>query len=294
MINFTTEEPIIFSRGVVIILKAKCFDPEQLEQIAEIIEWIPDGVYVTNGSGVTLLVNSAYEKLSETRREELIGRHMNDLIKEGYINNSVSLLVIEHKRSISLMQNLRNGKEVIITGNPEFDEAGEIQLVVTSVRDITRLNRLTEELEKVVGLSELNRHQYHLTTDGDNIFVSESKWMKEIVGKVKQVAPYPTNVLLLGPSGVGKEVIANLIHHLSDRRNKPFIKVNCAAIPEALLESELFGYEPGAFTGARKGGKKDCLNWRMVERSYLMKLVKCRLLCRRSCCGCCKIPRFIG
>ncbi|WP_231564565.1 sigma-54-dependent Fis family transcriptional regulator [Thermoactinomyces sp. Gus2-1] len=247
---------IIFSHGVVIIPKAKCFDPEQLEQIAEIIEWIPDGVYVTNGSGVTLLVNSAYEKLSDTRREELIGRHMNDLIKEGYINHSVSLLVIEHKRSMSLMQNLRNGKEVIVTGNPVFDEAGEIQLVVTSVRDITRLNRLTEELEKVVGLSELNRHQYHLMTDGDNTFVSESKCMKEIIGKVKQVAPYPTNVLLLGPSGVGKEVIANLIHHLSDRRNKPFIKVNCAAIPEALLESELFGYEPGAFTGARKGGKK--------------------------------------
>jgi PAS domain S-box-containing protein len=241
---------------VVILPKAKCFDPEQLAKIAEIIEWIPDGVYVTNGSGVTLLVNSAYEKLSGTRREELIGRHMTDLIKAGYINNSVSLLVIEHKRTMSLMQNLKNGKEVIVTGNPVFDQSGEIQLVVTSVRDITRLNRITAELEKVVGLSELNRHQYHLTMDGDNTFVSESQCMKEIVEKVKQVAPYPTNVLLLGPSGVGKEVVANLIHHLSNRRNKPFIKVNCAAIPEALLESELFGYEPGAFTGARKEGKK--------------------------------------
>ncbi|MBH8599273.1 sigma 54-interacting transcriptional regulator [Thermoactinomyces sp. CICC 10521] len=256
MMNFTTEEPILFSRGVGILPKAECFDPEQLEKIAEIIEWIPDGVYVTDGSGVTLLVNSAYEKLAGARREELIGRHMTDLIKKGYINNSVTLLVIEHKRAMSLMQNLRNGKEVIITGNPVFAESGEIQLVVTSVRDITRLNRITEELEKVVGLSELNRHQYHLTMDGDTTFVSESKCMKEIVGKVKQVAPYPTNVLLLGPSGVGKEVVANLIHHLSDRRNKPFIKVNCAAIPETLLESELFGYEPGAFTGARKGGKK--------------------------------------
>jgi transcriptional regulator with PAS, ATPase and Fis domain len=118
------------------------------------------------------------------------------------------------------------------------------------------LNQITAELEKVVGLSELNRHQYHLTMDGDNTFVFESQCMKGIVEKVKQVAPYPTNVLLLGPSGVGKEVVANLIHHLSNRSNKPFIKVNCAAIPEALLESELFGYESGAFTGARKEGKK--------------------------------------
>lgn len=236
-----------------ILPKAKFFDPELL---AEIIEWIPDGVYVTDGSGVTLLVNSAYEKLSGTRREELIGRHMSDLIQAGYINNSVSLLVIKYKRAMSLVQNLKNGKEVIVTGNPVFDESGEIQLVVTSVRDVTRLNRITAELEKVVGLSELNRHQYHLTMDGDNTIVFESQCMKEIVEKVKQVAPYPTNVLLLGPSGVGKEVIANLIHHLSNRSNKPFIKVNCAAIPEALLESELFGYEPGAFTGARKEGKK--------------------------------------
>jgi PAS domain S-box-containing protein len=238
---------------VVILLKAKSFDPEQL---AEFIEWIPDGVYVTNGSGVTLLVNSAYEKLSGTRREELIGRHMAELIEAGYINHSVSLHVIEQKRAVSLVQNLKNGKEVIVTGNPVFDESGEIQLVVTSVRDITRLNQITAELEKVVGLSELNRHQYHLTMDGDNTFVFESQCMKGIVEKVKQVAPYPTNVLLLGPSGVGKEVVANLIHHLSNRSNKPFIKVNCAAIPEALLESELFGYESGAFTGARKEGKK--------------------------------------
>ncbi len=225
------------------------------EQLAEMIEWIPDGVYVTDGSGVTLLVNSAYEKLSGTRREELIGRHMADLVETGYINQSVSLLVIDQKRPMSLMQNLKNGKEVIVTGNPVYDESGNIHLVVTSVRDITQLNRMTAELEKAMGLSELNRHQYHLTVDGDN-FVFESQSMKEIVEIVKQIAPYPTNVLLLGPSGVGKEVVANLIHHASDRSHKPFIKVNCAAIPESLLESELFGYESGAFTGARKEGKK--------------------------------------
>ena len=79
--------------------------------------------------------------------------------------------------------------------------------------------------------------------------------MKKIYEKVTQIAPFPTSVLLTGPSGVGKEVIANLIHDFSDRKDQPFIKVNCGAIPETLLESEFFGYEPGAFTGARREGK---------------------------------------
>jgi len=87
------------------------------------------------------------------------------------------------------------------------------------------------------------------------MFICNSKKMKNIYEKVKQVAPFPTSVLLTGPSGTGKEVIANFIHHHSQRKQKPFIKVNCGAIPEHLLESELFGYEKGAFTGANKEGK---------------------------------------
>jgi PAS domain S-box-containing protein len=224
-------------------------------KLAEIIEWFPDGVYVVDGSGNTLLVNSAYEKLSGTNRSELIGRNMAELVESGFISQSVSLLVLKTKRPMSLMQNLRNGKEVIVTGNPVFNEKGDIELVVTSVRDITQLNRTTAELEKARGLSELNHHRYRVSHSQDTPVVARSQAMKEILERVKQVALYPTSVLLSGPSGVGKEVIANCIHQMSDRNQQPFIKVNCAAIPDALLESELFGYEPGAFTGARKDGK---------------------------------------
>jgi PAS domain S-box-containing protein len=224
-------------------------------RLAEVIEWFPDGVYVVNGRGYTLLVNSAYEALSGTNRRELIGRHMAELVENGFINQSVSLLVLETKKTMSMMQNLRNGKEVIVTGNPVFNNQGEIELVVTSVRDITQLNRITAELEKAKELSQLNRHQYQVTTHKNSTVIAQSPQMQEILERVKQVAPFPTRVLLSGPSGVGKEVIANYIHQMSDRSQQPFIKVNCAAIPDALLESELFGYEPGAFTGARKKGK---------------------------------------
>lgn len=228
---------------------------ETVERLGKIIEHYPDGIYVVDGRGVTLLVNSAYEALSGTRREDLIGKHMADLIEKGYINQSVSLLVLEHKKSLSIMQNLKNGREVIVTGNPIWNEQGEIELVVTSVRDISQLNRTTRELERAHGLWKLHNHQFHAPVDGEYRFICKSPAMQKVLEHVKQVAPYPTSVLLLGPSGVGKEEIANLIHRLSNRADKPFIKVNCAAIPEHLLESELFGYEHGAFTGARREGK---------------------------------------
>ncbi|WP_378210793.1 sigma-54 interaction domain-containing protein [Anoxybacteroides rupiense] len=226
------------------------------KQMETIIEFSTDGIYVVDKEGRTLMVNSAYEEITGFRREELIGNHMEDLVKKGYFDQSVSLLVLREKKRISILQKIGGKKDVIVTGNPVFDQQGEIEMVVTSVRDISHLIQMKAELEKAKSFFKMGHHRYTFSIDGSEekmVFLSDA--MKRIFEKVKQIAPYPTSVLLTGPSGVGKEVIANLIHHLSDRKDKPFIKVNCGAIPEPLLESELFGYEKGAFTGARKEGK---------------------------------------
>ncbi|RID84008.1 PAS domain S-box protein [Peribacillus asahii] len=225
-------------------------------QMENIIEFSTDGIYVVNKEGITLTVNSTYEEMSGFKREELIGHHMSDLMKKGYFDQSVSLLVLQEKKRISILQRIGQQKDVIVTGNPVFDEVGDIQMVVTSVRDITQLNDLTNELKKAKSFSEMSQNRYTFSTDGtDEKVIFQSTQMKEIIEKVKQIASFPTSVLLSGPSGSGKEVIANLVHQLSDRKDMPFIKVNCGAIPEQLLESELFGYEKGAFTGARQEGK---------------------------------------
>ncbi|TWI59672.1 sigma-54 interaction domain-containing protein [Halalkalibacter nanhaiisediminis] len=227
-----------------------------LRQMEKIIEFSTDGIYVVDKEGITLTVNSAYEELSGFKREELIGHHMSDLMKQGYFDQSVSLLVLRDKKRISILQRIGKQKDVMVTGNPVFDEDGDIQMVVTSVRDITQLNDLTNELKKAKSFSQMSQNRYTFSTDGsDEKVIFQSVQMKEIIDKVKQIASFPTSVLLSGPSGAGKEVIANLVHQLSDRTDMPFIKVNCGAIPEQLLESELFGYEKGAFTGARKEGK---------------------------------------
>lgn len=226
-------------------------------QMEKIIEFSADGLYVVNHEGVTLFVNTAYEEITGFKREELIGFHMGDLIKRGYFDQSVSLLVLNEKKRISILQQIgQQKKDVIATGNPVFDESGAISMVVTSVRDLTHLNELTKELTKAKTFSQLSQNRYTFSTDGsDEQIIFQSMRMKEIIHKIRQIAPFPTSVLLSGPSGAGKEVIANLIHQLSDRKDEPFIKVNCGAIPEQLLESELFGYEKGAFTGARNEGK---------------------------------------
>ncbi|OMP66517.1 Fis family transcriptional regulator [Domibacillus epiphyticus] len=223
----------------------------------KIIEFSADGLYVVNHEGLTLFANAAYEDITGFKREELIGNHMGDLIQKGYFDQSVSLLVLEAKKRISILQQIgQQKKDVIATGNPVFDESGNISMIVTSVRDITQLKELTKELTKAKSFLHLNQNRYTFSTDGsDEQVIFQSMLMKEIIHKIRQIAPFPTSVLLSGPSGSGKEVIANLIHQLSDRKEQPFIKVNCGAIPEQLLESELFGYEKGAFTGANHDGK---------------------------------------
>jgi PAS domain S-box-containing protein len=226
------------------------------EQMKAALEFSTDGIYVVDLHGVTLFVNKAYEQITGFTREVLIGRHMQDLIEEGYINESVSLQVLQEKKKISLLQKIKQRKEVIVTGNPVLDAQGNIELIVTSVRDVTKLNTIQNELTKAKTFSQMQNYRFSFTTNREeNKFLFKSMSMKAIYEKIEQVAAYPTSILLTGPSGAGKEVIANMIHHLSDRKDKPFIKVNCGAIPESLLESEFFGYEPGAFTGAKREGK---------------------------------------
>ncbi len=202
------------------------------------------GVYLTDGSAFTLGVNKAYELLSEIEEKEVIGRHMQKLEEEGFYDRSVSLLVLKHKAPVTIEQKiLRTGKHVVVTGNPIFNQVGDIIFVVTTVYPRELCPKVVEGVESMFPFSPITN------------IVAASKTMQKILLRAVQVATTDSTVLILGESGVGKEVIAKVIHQFSRRRNKPLIKVSASAIPEGLLESELFGYRAGAFTGALKSGK---------------------------------------
>jgi PAS domain S-box-containing protein len=227
-------------------------------ELEQIIESSYDGMWITDGEGVSLHINSAYERISGIKKEELLGRNMRELVDKGYFSDSVTLHVLEKKERVTMMHEIRNtGKRVLITGNPIFNEVGEIERVVTNIRDITELIKLKRDLEDKE--KQAARYQNELaqlrSLRGDDDFVVESAQMRYIFDLATWVGQVDSTVLVLGESGVGKEVVAQTIVRSSERRDEAFIKVNCGAIPESLLESELFGYEKGSFTGADKKGK---------------------------------------
>ncbi|MDW7651804.1 MAG: sigma 54-interacting transcriptional regulator [Bacillota bacterium] len=231
---------------------------EVAQELEDIIESSYDGIWITDGEGYTLHVNSAYERISGIKKEEVLGRHMQELVDKGYFSDSVTLHVLKKKERATIMHEIRKtGKRALITGNPIFNEDGEIVRVVTNVRDITELMHLKENLddkEKQAARFKNELAQLRSQRVDDDIVV-ESQQMRHIYDLATWVGQVDSTVLILGESGVGKEVVAQIIVRSSERRDEAFIKVNCGAIPDNLLESELFGYEKGSFTGADKKGK---------------------------------------
>ncbi|MFV0497696.1 MAG: sigma-54 interaction domain-containing protein [Candidatus Fimivivens sp.] len=222
-------------------------------QLAMVLDSIFDGVYITDGLANTLMVNQAYLAISGLKKEQVLGKTMRELVDLKVINRSGTLLALDALKAVTLEQTFRTGKQVLITSTPCFKEDGSIFLVITVVRDMTELydlqakNRESEERYR----REVSLHKALLSR---KFIVVDPKTL-DVLTRSERVAALKTTVLLLGETGVGKEHFARFIFENSSRINSPFICVNCGAISPTLVESELFGYERGAFTGANKEGK---------------------------------------
>ena len=233
--------------------------PDRLD-FREVCENLYDGIHITDGEGKVLFINTAYTRTTGIRPEDVLGRRVSDIEAEGKLyRGSVTAQVLERRERVNSVATILGlNKEVLVTGTPVFGFDGAIKMVVTNTRDFPELKRLeqqlltlTEESRKAhEELAYLRRQQA-----GDKQLSYRSAAMQSVMSLIQTVAPTDVTVLITGESGTGKELVANELYQQSDRRGKPFIKVNCAAIPSELLESELFGYVEGAFTGAKKGGK---------------------------------------
>ena len=231
---------------------------QHLHELSNYLEFSFDGLCIIDSETTILYLNNVYERITGLKREEMIGRTMRHLVDQGVFDRSVSMRVLETRNPATLPLKLNTGKSVLVSANPLFDESNKIHRVVCSIRDITELNRLQHELDSAETLKaqyeeELLALKKGLAPSGKVVFRSGA--MRRIIELALRLGSVDSTVLLRGESGVGKEVIADFIHKNSLRRDKPFLKINCAAIPEALLESELFGYARGAFTGANREGK---------------------------------------
>ncbi|MEH7373064.1 sigma 54-interacting transcriptional regulator, partial [Priestia megaterium] len=176
----------------------------------------------------------------------------------GLFSPSVTRLVIEHKKKVSIVQETDNGKKILAVGNPIFDEKGKIERIIIASRDITETTKLKTELREIKKISDQYKQELDTFKSKNKVFeklIYCSSKMERVVEQINKISNFSSTVLIYGESGVGKEVIAQAIHQLGSRSNQPFLKLNCGAIPENLLESELFGYTQGSFTGADKNGK---------------------------------------
>lgn len=229
------------------------------KELNAIIDSSFDGIFVTDEGSITLKVNKAYERITGIKSAEVLGRTMTSLVADGVYDESATLKVLQEKRPVTIVQNImKTGKTVVVTGNPIFDENGKVFRVVTNVRDVTELNLLQEKLKKMEQLQsryKIEIEQLRKNVIDHNDFVIKSKKMKDIYALALKLAAVDSTILIQGDSGVGKEIFSEIVHRHGPRWDKPFVKISCAAIPENLLESELFGYASGAFTGAIKKGR---------------------------------------
>lgn len=227
---------------------------KNIQFLNDIIDNSYDGIYITDASGKTILVNKAYERIFGIPRSHLLGEYMSDLVSRGVLSTSVTQDVVAKKEVITRTQTNSNNKEVFITGNPLFDDNGNVHHVITNVRDITELISLNKKLQTEMERAELYQSQLMQKSSDKNI-VCRSQEFSSVLNIAQKISRMDSTVLVLGETGVGKEIVAQYIHKHSMRDGKPYIKINCGAIPQNLLESELFGYVPGAFTGANAKGK---------------------------------------
>jgi len=230
------------------------------KSLVEMLESSFDGIWITDGDGKILLANSANATLLGVSKQDLEGHTTQQLLEEKVFSDSAILEAIEKKKQISKVSyNYHSQLTVLATATPILGEDGEVKHVFNNVRDITALNKLQRSLrdkEEIIRLQNKQLENMKLRL-GMGTIVANSKSFREVIELAERVASFDAaTVLILGESGTGKELIAELIVNHSPRKDGPYLQVNCGAIPETLIESELFGYEKGAFTGADAKGRK--------------------------------------
>ncbi|OSS42579.1 Acetoacetate metabolism regulatory protein AtoC [Desulfurella amilsii] len=218
-----------------------------------------DEIMVTDDKGKIIGVNNPVcEECYNLNEINLINTNVKELEDKGIFKPSITLKVIKEKKHISILQKTQTGKVLMVYGLPVFDSSFKLSKVFSTSKDLTEIYTLKEKLSKTEKLMEKYYLKLKEIKNEQNLFenvIYKSSQMRNLIDLIKRISMVDSHIILNGESGVGKTLFAKIIHKLSNRRNNEFVSINCGAIPENLLESELFGYEKGAFTGAKNEGK---------------------------------------
>ncbi len=213
--------------------------------VEDMMEHIDEIIVIFDKDGFIRRMNSISDQILPFERKDIVGKNIKELVENNVVDNPIILEMIQKKEKVFRNIIYPQGKVISYTAIPRFAESGEFIGGVLTGRDVSRILNLLKASDE--------------TKDSDIEYISESKCMDRIKDIISTISDSDVSVLILGESGTGKEIIARSIWKQSCRRDKRFVAINCASISQDLVESELFGYEPGAFTGARKNGKKGLL-----------------------------------
>ena len=220
---------------------------------------LADDMMLSDAEGVILWVSENYEKNFGFAHGSIVGKSAFDLEQDGTFNPCITAEVLRQKKKITTTQTInRVHKNVMTVGIPLFDKAGALKYAVcfntVSMEQINVIQQNYRNLQNSLQQYTQEIAELRIRATSTSIVV-KSAAMQRLWTLIQNTANTKANILITGETGVGKSAIAKAIHNMSSRANGPFIEVNCAVLHENLIESELFGYEKGAFTGAASGGK---------------------------------------
>jgi transcriptional regulator with PAS, ATPase and Fis domain len=224
------------------------------EDLYRILEETFEEITIADKHGTILFTSKATQ--TYLFNNNIVGLNVYDLERLGIVNKSAIRLVLEQKKRVQFVQTTANKKTLLVTAIPVFDDKKQLIRVISMSNDITEIEKLKVQLTYTENLiTTLRKQLRQLKSFEDKIIPSNNARMKKIFTLIKNISNLDSNIMLLGETGTGKSFIAKKIHEFSTRKNYEFVQINCGAIPENLLEAELFGYKEGAFTGAAQKGK---------------------------------------
>jgi transcriptional regulator with PAS, ATPase and Fis domain len=246
------------------------------ERFDSILNVLHEGICFVSAQGVIVKMNPMYERLSGLPPEALLGKKVSVLNSKkgvfdeaepyatqlgkskGIFRGAVSSIIFKSKQPENSIQKTSGGRRNLLHGYPLLNKDGEVEMVVTFIRDISHLTLFKEQMayhKDILGKFRFDIRAVESEQSNISQLVVESQEMKKVMAQIKKIAPTDATVLILGDTGVGKGEIARQIHAKSKRAGSVFFNADCTSIPESLVESELFGYAPGAFSGAKREGK---------------------------------------
>ncbi|WFA08435.1 sigma 54-interacting transcriptional regulator [Tissierella sp. Yu-01] len=228
----------------------------KLSLIKDLFDSLDIGVHIVDANGITVLYNKTCEEIEGIESSWIVGKDMSILVSDGVYSESIALEVIENREKVAKTQRVNN-KYIFSKGVPIFEDSKLTNVVVT-VMDMTSLENMKIQLNDLRNTNVMMQRELNILNKLDRQYdaiVSKSNKMERIKNLALRVAKVDSTILIEGDSGVGKGLLSKFIHENSNRKSGPFIKVDCSSLPETLIEAELFGYEEGAFTGAKKEGK---------------------------------------